>query len=248
MRLKLEMKLENAFLVRDNHSSFISFLKKSLTQCNDGKQFEKFYKDTNVKDFTFTLSLGKCKYTKEEIILENEKIYIIVSIKDKGMDKFIIYNALLNQRNKKFPLPKGNSMTLINITQIKSEEIKSSRIIVKTTIGSGLCVREHNPQTNKDKYYVFNEEGFKDQLYKVLEQQGINAGFSKTICKNIKFTPINCKKVVSMHYGQYIDITIGTFQLEGDSRLLQYFYECGLGSRTSSGYGMIDILQQEGGI
>ena len=55
MRLKLEMKLENAFLVRDNHSSFISFLKKSLTQCNDGKQFEKFYKDTNVKDFTFTL-------------------------------------------------------------------------------------------------------------------------------------------------------------------------------------------------
>ena len=26
-----------------------------------------------------------------------------------------------------------------------------------------------------------------------------------------------------MHYGQYIDITIGTFQLEGDSRLLQYF-------------------------
>lgn len=248
MRLKLEMKLENLFLVRDNHSSFISFFKKALTQCNEGKQFEKFYKDTNIKEFTFTLSLGKCKYTKEEIILENEKIYIIVSIKDKGMDKFIIYNALLNQRNKKFPLPKGNSMTLINITQIKSEEIKSSKIVVKTTIGSGLCVREHNPQTNKDKYYVFNEEGFEDQLYKVLEQQGINAGFSKTICKNIKFIPINCKKVVSMHYGQYIDITIGTFQLEGDSRLLQYFYECGLGSRTSSGYGMIDILQQEGGI
>ena len=248
MRLKLEMKLENPFLVRDNHSSFISFFKKALTQCNEGKQFEKFYKDTNVKEFTFTLSLGKCKYTKEEIILENEKIYIIVSIKDKGMDKFIIYNALLNQRNKKIPLPKGNSMTLINITQIKSEEIKSSRIIVKTTIGSGLCVREHNPQTNKDKYYVFNEEGFEEQLYKVLEQQGTNAGFSKTICSNIKFTPINCKKVVSVHYGQYIDITIGTFQLEGDSRLLQYFYECGLGSRTSSGYGMIDILQQEGGI
>lgn len=248
MRLKLEMKLTNLFLVRDNHSSFISFLKKALTQCNDGKQFEKFYKDTNVKDFTFTLSLGKCKYTKEKIILENEKIYIIVSIKDKGMDKFIIYNALLNQRNKKFPLPEGNSMTLVNITQIKSEEIKSSKIIAKTIIGSGLCVREHNPETNKDKYYVFNEEGFEQQLYKILEQQGINAGFSKTICSNIKFIPINCKKVVSMHYGQYIDITIGTFQLEGDSRLLQYFYECGLGSRTSSGYGMIDILQQEGGI
>ena len=248
MRLKLEMKLTNLFLVRDNHSSFISFLKKALTQCNDGKQFEKFYKDTNVKDFTFTLSLGKCKYTKEKIILENEKIYIIVSIKDKGMDKFIIYNALLNQRNKKFPLPEGNSMTLVNITQIKSEEIKSSKIIAKTTIGSGLCVREHNPETNKDKYYVFNEEGFEQQLYKILEQHGINAGFSKTICSNIKFIPINCKKVVSMHYGQYIDITIGTFQLEGDSRLLQYFYECGLGSRTSSGYGMIDILQQEGGI
>lgn len=102
------------------------------------------------------------------------------------MDKFIIYNALLNQRNKKFPLPEGNSMTLVNITQIKSEEIKSSKIIAKTTIGSGLCVREHNPETNKDKYYVFNEEGFEQQLYKILEQQGINAGFSKTICSNIK--------------------------------------------------------------
>ena len=209
---------------------------------------EKFYKDTKTKDFTFTLSLGKCKYTKEKIILEKERIYIILSIRDKGMDKFIIYNALLNQRNKKFALPQGNSMTLVNITQLKSEEIRSSEIIVKTSTGAGLCVREHDKESNKDKYYVFNEEGFDEQLYKVLEQQGINAGFSKTICNNIKFTPINCKKVVSLHYGKYIDITIGVFKLEGDSRLLQYFYECGLGSRTSAGYGMIDILQQEGGI
>lgn len=247
MRLKLEMKLENSCLPKDNHSSIMSFLKKALSECNNGREFEKFYKNTNIKNFTFTLGLGKCKYEKAKIILENNKFYIILSITNKGMDKFIIYNALLNQKNRKFKLPQENSMTLVNIIQLKSEEIISSKVIFKTSTGSGLCVRKHD-RSNKDKYFVFNDDGFEEQLKEVLKLQGINAGFSESICSNIKFIPINCRKVVSIHYGRYIDVTVGSFQLEGDSRLLQHFYESGLGSRSSMGYGMIDILEQEGGI
>ena len=54
-------------------------------------------------------------------------------------------------------------------------------------------------------------------------------------------TPVKALKAVVQYYGQYIEATLGTFEMEGDPVLLDYFYKQGLGSKRSCGYGMIAI-------
>lgn len=247
MRILLEMKLEKKEFPKDYHSSVISFIKNALSKCNNGKEFKKFYKDNNLKNFCFTTMLGKCTFNKEDISLENNNIKILISINDNGMDKYVMLNAILGEKNKPYPLPNENKMTLVNVRRLDETEIKSSSAVFQTATGSGLCVREHNKETNKDKYYVYNEEGFEKQFKQVAKYQAIEAGFSERIADNIKITPINCKKVVTKHYGTYIDVTIGMFKLEADSKLLQHFYMCGLGSRTSMSYGFLNLVCEEGG-
>ena len=50
-------------------------------------------------------------------------------------------------------------MILKSIAIQKQELISNSRVIFKTTIGSGICVREHDRNNNKDKYYNTRMEG-----------------------------------------------------------------------------------------
>lgn len=247
MRLLLEIKLSKNEFPKDYHSSIISYIKNALSVCDNGRQYDKFYKDTQKKKFCFTVMLGKCKFTKTNIMLEGNMIKILISISEEGNEKYILFNSLIAQKNKLYPLPNGNNMMLLKITQLKNVEIKNSKAVFKTYSGSGLCIREHNSDTNRDKYYVYNDEGFKEQFLYVVREQALRAGFSREIAENVKFTPINLKKVVTLHYGIYIDVTVGMFELEADSRLLQFLYLTGLGSRTSAGYGMLDLISQEGG-
>lgn len=247
MRLLLELSLSKNEFPKDYHSSVMSYLKNSLSKCNNGNHYERFYKDTKQKNFCFTVMFGKCKFTKNNILLDGNTIKILISIGEEGSEKYILFNSLIAQKNKIYPLPNENSMVLTKITQLKNTEIKSSKAVFKTYTGSGLCIREHNSTTNKDKYYVYNDDSFEAQFLYVVREQALRAGFSKEIADNIKFNPISLKKVVTLHYGIYIDVTVGMFELEADSRLLQYLYWTGLGSRTSAGYGMLDLISQEGG-
>ncbi|NLL02562.1 MAG: CRISPR-associated endoribonuclease Cas6 [Mollicutes bacterium] len=247
LRILLELKLDKNEFPKDYHSTIISYIKNSLTKCNNGKEYIKFYRDNNIKNFCFTVMLGKCKFNRENIALENNIIRILISIGDEGMNKYIIFNALIGETYKSYPLPNDNKMVLINIKKLKDVEIKTSNVIFKTATGSGICVREHDPENNKDKYYVFNEEGFEKQLKYVIKKQALEAGFSNDIAERVKFTPINCRKVVTKHYGTYVDVTVGIFKMEADSKLLQHLYLCGLGSRTSMSYGVLDLISDEGG-
>lgn len=56
---------------------------------------------------------------------------------------------------------------------------------------------------------------------------------------------MQCKKVVIKHYKRYIDNTVGFFEIEADSKILRYFYNVGIESRKSIGFGMIDLLKQD---
>ena len=71
------------------------------------------------------------------------------------------------------------------------------------------------------------------------------AGFSEDEINKIKVSPIQCKKVVVKHYGRYIDITTGMFEIQANNEILQYFYDQGIGSRKSAGFGMIDLITQD---
>ena len=243
MRFALTMKIANPDIPIEIRRAVLSYIKNALDNCNNGKYYDDYFKDNQQKDYCFSVIMKKAEYKKDIVTVDGDEIKILFSAGNKtGM---ILFSAFIAQKNKPYPLKNGNSMTLKAITNIKTKEITNSKVIFKTTLGGGLCVREHIREGNKDKYYVYNDNDFREKLGEVLLRQVTNAGFSREKGMNIKVNPIQCKKVVSKHYNGFIDLSIGMLEVEADPKVLQYFYESGIGSRKSEGFGMLELVTQD---
>ena len=245
MRFLLTLELEHKEIPIDYRKIILSYIKNALSKCNDGKYFDYFFKDTNQKNYCFTTILPKPKFEKNNVLLDKKEIKILFSTTDNSKESIILFSCFIAQKNKKFPLPNGNGMTLKTIQDKKSKTIYNQKAIFKISMGSGLCVRDHNKEKNSDKYYIFTDIEFREKLDIVLKNQALKFGFSETDIANIKCNPIQCKKVVAKHYGVYIDTTVGMLEIQANSKILQYFYDCGIGSRKSAGFGMLDLVTQD---
>lgn len=245
MRLELTFKIENLELPVDNSKIWISFLKNCLSKCHKGQFFERYFGGHQIKDYTYTIILPSPKYDGDKIILGNDQVKMLFSADDKNKTGLIFYQAFIGVKQKRFPLPEGNGIVLKQITQKKEQLIVSSKVIFRTVVGGGLVVRDHNKETNRDKFLTFQDEKFNDGLCQVLETQAKEAGFAVGTGKNVCFKPIECKKILVKHFSIYVDTTIGFFQLEGDPDFLQYLYQAGMGSKHSAGFGFIDLIAQE---
>ena len=245
MRFSLTLELKEANFPIEYRGTILSYIKNAISKCNNGKYYDKFFKDTIQKDYCFSVVLPKSKFNKDKIELENKEIKILFSTDDSEKTGPILFNAFIAQKNKSYPLPNNNSMILKSISTQKQELISNSRAIFKTTLGSGICVREHNRDTNKDRYYVYSDNEFREKIKSVVMNQVIKAGFTEEEANEVKINPIQCKKVVAKHYRRYIDITTGIFEIQGNNEVLQYFYNVGIGSRKSAGFGMIDLVTQD---
>ena len=241
MRFYLTFELEKSSLPKDYRRIILSYIKKSLTEILDGRYYSQYFKDNIQKDFCFSLKLPKAKFTKDEIILEDNSIKVLFTSDDRQKTGLLLQQAFMKQKNKKFLITNQNSITLKQINQQREQKITSSKVIFKTY---GLCIRDHNKETNKDNHYVYSDEKFNEQLKVVLKNQISQTGFSKDIVDSIKFSPINCKKVLVKHYDTYVDTTVGSFLLEGNPLLLQYLYDVGMGSRNTM-FGYLDLLTQD---
>lgn len=245
MRFSLILQLKEQRFPMEYRKVILSYIKNAISKCNDGKYYEDFFKDTKQKDYCFTVILPKSKFDKDKIILEKNEIKILFSTDNNYRTWIILYNSFIAQRDKPYPLPNNNFMTLKSIGNQKREEIFNNKAIFRTTLGSGLCVRDHNIETNKDIYYIYSDEDFREKISIVLTNQLLSAGFTKKEAEVVKVNPIQCKKVVVKHYRRYIDITTGIFEMQGSSEILQYFYDSGIGSRKSMGFGMIELVTQD---
>lgn len=241
MRFYLTFELEKSSLPKDYRRIILSYIKKSLTEILDGRYYSQYFKDNIQKDFCFSLKLPKAKFTKDEIILEDNSIKVLFTSDDRQKTGLLLQQAFMKQKNKKFLITNQNSITLKQIHQQREQKITSSKAIFKTY---GLCIRDHNKETNKDNHYVYSDEKFNEQLKVVLKNQISQTGFSKDIVDSIKFSPINCKKVLVKHYDTYVDTTVGSFLLEGNPLLLQYLYDVGMGSRNTM-FGYLDLVTQD---
>lgn len=241
MRFYLTFELEKSSLPKDYRRIILSYIKKSLTEILDGRYYSQYFKDNIQKDFCFSLKLPKAKFTKDEIILEDNSIKVLFTSDDRQKTGLLLQQAFMKQKNKKFLITNQNSITLKQIHQQREQKITSSKVIFKTY---GLCIRDHNKETNKDNHYVYSDEKFNEQLKVVLKNQISQTGFSKDIVDSIKFSPINCKTVLVKHYDTYVDTTVGSFLLEGNPLLLQYLYDVGMGSRNTM-FGYLDLLTQD---
>lgn len=245
MRFSLTLQLKENTFPLEYRSLILSYIKNAISKCNDGKYYDRFFKDTTQKDYCFSVVLPKSKFDKNKIELQYNEIKILFSTDDSQKTGLILFNAFISQKNKAYPLSNNNFMTLKSITNHKQDLILNSRAIFKTTLGSGICVRDHNRENNKDKYYTYLDNDFREKIKNVIRNQVIQAGFPEEEANEIKVNPIQCKKVVAKHYRRYIDITTGVFEIQGNNEILQYFYDVGLGSRKSAGFGMLDLVTQD---
>lgn len=245
MRFSLVLELKKSIFPIEYRRVILSYIKNALSNCNDGKYFDKFFDSTNQKEYCFSVIFPQSIFRKNEIELENNEIKILFSTSDKNKTGFILFSAFINQKNKIFPLENENFMTLKSIKTQKREELLNSRAIFKTALGSGICIREHNRDNNKDVYYIYSDSEFREKLKLVLSNELNNAGFCKEEIQAVCVNPIQLKKAVAKHYKRYIDINIGLIEISACKDILQYFYDVGIGSRKSSGFGMLDLVTQD---
>lgn len=245
MRFSLILELEKSVFPLEYRKVILSYIKNALSKCNDGKYYDLFFKDTNQKDYCFTAIMKNPIFKKELIILGKNEIKVKFSTDERNKLGLILFSSFIAQKNKKYPLENENYMTLKKIEVERREEFVNSRAIFKTSIGSGICVREHIKENNKDNYYIYTDSKFNEKLRVVLNNQLLKGGFNKHDIDNVIVNIIDCKKVVAKHYKRYIDLTTGIIEIKANPNILQYVYDVGLGSRRSCGFGQLDLITQD---
>ncbi|APT75249.1 hypothetical protein XO10_01715 [Marinitoga sp. 1135] len=234
MRLKLVFNLkENAF-PKDYRRVFMSFIKKSL-QSYDEMLYTKYYKnqDPILKDYTFSVYFGKCKFL-DFIELENTNLSLFFSTPSYTTGAYF-YNAFMNMKFEAFPI-KGNSLKLTKIIKIPEKVIHKNEVIVKTL--SPILIREHTKET--DKFYYFDEDKAIDILKENIKYQYTKLFDYKISDFTIK--PLDIKKTTVLNYNKKIKSNLGIFKISGDTKLLGFLYKSGIGSKRSSGFGMVEII------
>jgi len=244
VRFKLDFIIDRSELNADYRRCILSFIKHSLANSVNGDLLERYYKDTNTKDFSWTMIVSKPRFTKEKFQFADNKFSLVFSTDDGKQTGMYLMLAFLNQKNKRYPVEDGNYFALKNIAQLDQKTIQGTTARFITMPGSSLVVREHNRETNRDIYYSCEDDGYADKLEQALKTQAEMAGFSEAAVESIRLHAVTGRKVVIKHYGIYLDATIADFTVSAENRLLQYFYQNSVCSRRSSGFGMLDIVEE----
>lgn len=235
MKILLQFKLKNNKLPIDYRRVILSFFKKALLEIADGKYYEKYYFKPERRNFSFAVNLPNPKFSKSEITLEENRFRITFSTSDK-MTGFVFMSAFIKQKGNNFSAPLGNVFILKNISQIGDKTTSSSTALVKML--SPLCIREHSRDENKNSYYSVASESFEKKANKIIQEQLIESGFDDERVKGFSIKPLNSKKTVVFHYGNYIECSLGEFVLNGDKAIINYLLQSGIGSRKSAGFGL----------
>ncbi len=244
MKFLAEFQVSKPELPLEYRKSYIAFLKKCLSEVNEGTYFERYYEKGKEKPFTFAIHMQKPVFEKEKICLEGNKVSMTFSSAD-DMTSFLFFSAFLNQKNRSFPLENGNYMILKNVVQKREEDVRGKQVLVHML--SPLCIREHTKEGNKDYYYSYAHPDFQRKAKTVIKRQLLAAGFSESLADDVQIVPVNCKKIIVKHYGNQLECTLGDLLLKGDKAVLNYLVKAGVGSRSSAGFGLCSVLMDEGG-
>ena len=118
------------------------------------------------------------------------------------------------------------------------KQIDTEEITIKFM--SPLVVRSHSK--DKDYYYSYKDEQFKDVLKINIKQQLKITNISEELVDKLEINAIKPKKVIVKFYEKKIETSTGIFKISGDKELLKYLYDAGIGSKRSSGFGMFQII------
>ena len=230
MRLKLYFNLENNIIDTQYRKFIISWIKHAVQE-DDEALFEQMYDANQKKTFSFATILPHPEFQKDKVILDNNQFYIIFSAYNY-IYALHLYNSILSQKYKTFHLNQ-NSMTLVSMSMIPEKNILTDSIKIK--MSSPLVVRNHNRETLKDMYYSYEREEFEKYLKINISEQLQFENIDLSVLDGFNIKPIKAKKTVIPVYEKMIECSIGEFELQGKTKLLDYLYKAGIRSKKSNG-------------
>lgn len=240
MRIQVDLWVERDEIPKDKNRIILSLLKTVLKDY-DEDYYQKIYREGGAKrkKFTFALYMPNCKFNKDTITIQDNKITLYFSTGDLKTG-LIFANAFIKAKGKNIRYMDFElKINGIHINQDK--QINQHICVFKTN--SPIAVREHNQENNRDWYHdISTKEGMelfiknlKVQILEDLPEAKYDIGdLSVELIKN------KCVKV--KHYSIEILSNLATLKIEAKPYILKYLYDMGVGSLKSGGFGMLNLL------
>lgn len=229
--------LKHNTIKSDYRSTFVSFFKKALSDYMGGRFYDQYYGPAPIKkNLCWSVKLKDPKFVEDKIELGEPRIQM--TLKSTDLKTATLYfSALLGMKRKNFAMGMDNALVLTSIRMVPEREVSGDFAVFKLL--SPLCIRCHDRETNHDRYLTVDDEEFEQAVkQKLKEELGDRGGAIDAL----EFDFSKLKKIVLPVYGVMIDCTIGIFLVKGDTHILNEMHQGGIGSRRSSGFGLIESV------
>ncbi len=231
MRYEIKFLLDEKKILLDYRRKFMSYI-KSILDLYDTSIKDKFYDTNQAKEFAFSVYLPIQNFGKEEIILKGNEIKLFLSIHTME-DSLHFTNAILGSMNKTYPIGQ-NKMKVISIRPMREKQIRGNSVIFKTM--APIAIREHDNQW----FHDFDEKGI--EILKENTIANLKEKFPEKYLRELSFVPYEIKRTVVKNYDIRFPVSNGVFKVEGKKEILDYLYKTGIGSKSSAGFGMVEVL------
>jgi len=232
MRFEVELRLDNNVINKDYRRNIVSIIK----QCLSEEDYEEIYKERKIRSFVFSPFLQIESFSKDEIILKDKKIKLFFST-DSMSDGWILINSFRNKKSKELNFGK-DKIIIEKVATLVEKEIKDDIILFKTM--SPICIREQLDE-KKSWYHDFDDKGIQILKKNILYQ--LKYEFPRLLLEELKIKPFKMKRTIITNYDIQFPVNLGTLIISGDKRILKKLYKSGIGSKTSLGLGMLEIVQ-----
>lgn len=237
MRIKIECSLKDEIITTSYNRKILSFIKKSLELYD--KEIEKIYYDNScIKDMSFACYLPIEKIEKEKIYLKEKNFKLFLTF-NSVIDGIHYYNSFINAKNKKIEFKINENIFIVTkITKLQEKIIKDNTAIFQTL--SPIIIKE-KIEREREWFHILDKKGI--EVLKKNICYSLKDKFSKVKLENLEIIPIDMKKTVVNFYDIKFPVTKGIFAIKGDKEVLDHFYKSGIGSKKSSGFGMLELVK-----
>ncbi|MBN2695579.1 CRISPR-associated endoribonuclease Cas6 [bacterium] len=249
MRVKFSLQSDKNISLQTGYSYQIQSFIYDLLKKTPLKNFHDtgFKYDVNqFKLFTFSNILEKAVFDRDKKLFKfkNKISFILSSPFDELLEQ--VTRTIFDKDS--FYIG-GNQLYLSSVEIIRVKQVKESSIKI-TTVTPIEIHKTYEDEFGKNKTYYFNptDSEFSERVNDNIRKKWL-AFYGKDSCPySITISPIK-KELLREKIQSFKGIVVkgwqGEFLLSGDSELISFALECGLGGRNSAGFGMIDIYSED---
>ena len=184
------------------------------------------------KPFSFSNIIGKYIIQGNNIVF-----YENIQIKFRSIDLDVISNISSSVIKEGISIRKE---TFNNIEmKVFNQRIYKDKVLIKMLSPMTCYITDDNKKTI---YYNPVQEEFYDAIqYNASQKYEAFCG-KKT---NITIRPININindKCITKYKNTIIEGYLGEYMLSGETEMLDYLYNCGLGGKNAQGFGFFDLI------